>query len=181
MKKFHLAGASLLALGIYSTSASAEFYVGGHLGLSVPEYSDLDNAPAVQVNAGYQLNDFVGFHMSLVYLGRFSYSGSNLDATIENYGLAPAVKGVLPVSDAVSIYGLLGLYASRSEADVELTLLDGVLVTDSDSENSFDAMAGTGVQFRLTEALSVYGEIDYYDLDDDGVFSVGSGLRFRFH
>lgn len=180
MKKVHLVGASLLALGMYSTSAAAEFYVGGHLGLSVPEDSGFDNAPNVQVNGGYQLNDFVGFHMSLIYLGRFSYSGGNLDATIENYGLAPAVKGILPVADAVSIYGLLGLYASRSEADLEVTRFDGTLVTDSDSASNFDAMVGAGVQFRLTEALSVYGEINYYDLDDDGVFSAGAGLRFRF-
>lgn len=189
---------SVLALACLSAGpASAQWmggrmdtnlYIGGNVGQSVFSKT-CDNIPVDcddkdlgwKVFAGYQFHRNIAVEAGYFDLGKASAGGLvggalvSADAKVRGFELVGV--GILPINQAISVFGKLGF--SRSRVSVSGT-------GGSASENSTDFTFGLGGQYLFTPNLGARLEWQRYDgvggnttgKDDIDLFSLG--LLYRF-
>ena len=170
-----------LALALMATTAPAmatnagETYIGG--GFTRTSY-DRPGAPEFNPSAligrlGYYVTDHVAIEGRLGF-GissddndmRFNGARGNAEVDLERLAGAYAI-GHLPVTRAVSVYGLAGF----SYAEAEITASNGAMsVSQTTDDTGFSY--GVGAQAGLTEAVSAYAEWASY-LDEDAYEATG--------
>ena len=170
-----------LALALMTTTAPAmaanagDAYVGGGFTRTgyeqqgAPEF----NPSALIGRLGYYVTDNVAIEGRLGS-GLSSddtdirVNGANINAEVDLKGLAGAYAvGHLPISRAMSVYGLAGF----SYAEAEITTSAGSL-SRSQTTDDTGFSYGVGVQAGLTEAVSGYVEWASY-LDQDAYEATG--------
>lgn len=129
------------------------------------------------VEGGYfDLGQF-GFHTSTVPLGTLSgnirLKGVNLDAV-----------GMLPITDKFSAFGRLGVTHTQANDAFVGTGAVNVLNPNPSSRDT-NLKVGLGLQYALTDALTLRTEIERYRIDDavgnkGDVDLVSVGLVYRF-
>jgi len=127
---------------------------------------------SIMLQAGYDFNQYVGIEGRYWFgldsdstLGRGDLGGNiNADVTVDAWGVY--VKPMYPVSDAFTVYALLG-YAG---ADIEIDANNFTYTTDSVDGFSW----GIGAEYRFTDAVGLF--VDYVSVyDDDEDFIVNGG------
>ncbi|MCD6212690.1 MAG: porin family protein [Sulfurovum sp.] len=127
---------------------------------------------SIMLQAGYDFNQYVGIEGRYWFglesdstLGRGDLGGNiNADVTVDAWGVY--VKPMYPVSDAFTVYALLG-YAG---ADIEIDANNFTYTTDSVDGFSW----GLGAEYRFTDAVGLF--VDYVSVyDDDEDFIVNGG------
>jgi len=127
---------------------------------------------SIMLQAGYDFNQYVGIEGRYWFgldsdstLGRGDLGGNiNADVTVDAWGVY--VKPMYPVSDAFTVYALLG-YAG---ADIEIDANNFTYTTDSVDGFSW----GLGAEYRFTDAVGLF--VDYVSVyDDDEDFYVDGG------
>ena len=206
---------SLLALAgfaaICSTSAMAQeapgFYVGGSLGATRAHFnndaynnlarnngfainsSSVDNtSTGGKLFGGYQLNPNFAVEGGYFDLGRFNYSGVTSGGTYNgntrSHGLNLDLVGTLPLSDRFSVLGRVGAaYAQTRDSSSSTGFAPPV--TANRSLNDTYAKYGVGLQYAITDALSLRGELERYHRVNDqirrgNVDMASIGLVYRF-
>ena len=206
---------SLLALAgfaaICSTSAMAQeapgFYVGGSLGATRAHFnndaynnlarnngfainsSSVDNSSTGgKLFGGYQLNPNFAVEGGYFDLGRFNYSGVTSGGTYNgntrSHGLNLDLVGTLPLSDRFSVLGRVGAaYAKTRDSSSSTGFVPPV--TANRSLNDTHVKYGVGLQYAITDALSLRGELErYYRTNDQirrgNVDMASIGLVYRF-
>lgn len=195
---FYIGGAYSYAK--YSADFVGDGYDDGYYWDESGEYDEDYNALMIQ--AGYQINKYFAiegrFWTSIGdgdrsvkgsryydYDGSYTFneSGSVEDGDFTAYGIY--VKPMYPVTDALTLYGLLG-YGNVTIGDVDGDWLD---------DNDFHW--GAGASYALTENLSVFadyvhlasGTQEFYEegdgwyehyVNDYDVYTVNVGLTYKF-
>lgn len=189
----------LVTFFLINSTATAENYVG--LSYADTQYSE-KGLPNFDLGAavgrfGSKANDYVAVELR-VGVGvsedtvekRVGYNGFSVDAEFELeldkfYGLY--LKGGVPVSYSLYPYVVVGFSDVTLDATFETVIdapFDGynnhkVSETDSLSENDFSY--GVGVDFKLTDRMSLNAEyIKLYEKDDIEISSMSIGLGYSF-
>ena len=205
---------SLLALAgfavICSTSVMAQetpgFYVGSSLGGTRSHFNnDAYNNRAVssgftvnssrvdnkdtggKVFGGYQLNPNFAVEGGYFDLGRHSYSGTTsggaYSGNTRSHGLNLDLVGTLPMTDRLSVLGRIGaIYAKTRDSSSSAFAPPS---TANRSSNDTSMKYGVGLQYAITDALSLRGELERYHRINDpirrgNVDMASIGLVYRF-
>lgn len=153
-----------------------------------PIHND-DRDQGYKLFGGYQYNRYFSVEAGYFDLGRFGYSttttpAGTLSGNIRLKGLNLDAVGTLPITDKFSAFGRLGL--AYAQADDSFVGTGAVNVRNPNpSGRDTNLKVGLGVQYALTDALSVRAEIERYRIDDAvgnrGDIDLASvGLVYRF-
>ena len=133
-------------------------YVGGSLGSTA--ITDLSSKVSYGGYVGYKINDNFAVEAGAQSLGKYTVSGSDVDASAWNV----SVVGTVPVDPKFSVFGRLG-YGSLTATAIGA------------SGDTTSALFGAGVRYHLNQNLAIRGE--YTRLaSDTGTFAVG--LKYGF-
>ena len=142
-----------------------------------------------KIFGGYQINRNFAVEGGYFDLGRLRYtfntvpSGSfNGDSRVR--GLNLDLVGILPVWDRFSVFGRVGANYARTRSSFSGTS-NIALNNFSTRNNETNIKGGLGLQYAITPALSVRGELERYRISDPirnrGHIDMASiGLVYRF-
>ena len=196
---------------VCSTSVMAQeapgFYVGGSVGptrahFNNDAYNNLARNNGFAINSssvdnsstggklfgGYQLNPNFAVEGGYFDLGRFNYSGVTSGGTYNgntrSHGLNLDLVGTLPLSDRFSVLGRVGAAYARTRDSSSSTGF-APPVTANMSRNDTHVKYGVGLQYAITDALSLRGELERYHRVNDqirrgNVDMASIGLVYRF-
>lgn len=149
-----------------------------------------DSDTSLSLTVGYQMTPNFSIEGGYIDLGEFSFDATSngsgwlypagpVNATIETTGLFFDVKGQVPLTEKISLYGKLGLLKWDADVNVSISLGSG-----SESIDDTDTFIGMGGSVILSqdEASTIALNVDYtlYELDDldVDVFSVGIQIGY---
>ena len=206
---------SLLALAglatLCSTSVIAQvspWYIGGSLGSTRANFnneavnnsfigngftvnsSSVDNtSTGAKLFGGYQLNPNFAIEGGYFDLGRFNYSGTTSNGDYFGrsrvHGLNLDLVGTLPLSDRFSVLGRVGAAYSRTADDVAGSGIMAPFINSNRKTNSTNVKYGVGLQYAITDALSLRAELERYRVNDpirnrSNIDMASIGLVYRF-
>jgi OOP family OmpA-OmpF porin len=184
---------SAMTFALPAFAQDARFYVGGSFGeaeangfcddirevvIGVGTVSSCDEKDSAwKVFGGYQFNRNFAIEASYFDYGSVSASGqvvslpTNVSGDLSAFGIAAV--GILPLGNAFSIFGKLGLL--RTEVDVTASVAG---FPGSDSEDETGLHYGVGVMFDIGRNLSIRAEWERNDEVEVDMLSLG--VQFRF-
>ena len=206
---------SLLALAgfaaICSTSVMAQDvlgpYIGGSLGstranfnndainsqftgngFTVNSSSTNNRSSGGKLFGGYQFTPNFALEGGYFDLGRFSYSGTTTGGAYNGdtraNGLNLDLVGTLPLTQQFSVLGRVGAAFTQNRSNFSST---GFVPanTQNRSRNDTSVKFGIGLQYAITEALSLRAELERYRINDpirnrSNVDMASIGLIYRF-
>ena len=206
---------SLLAFAglavVCSTSVIAQdapgWYIGGSLGSTRANFNNdainnqfVANGSAInststnnrstggKLFSGYQFTPNFALEGGYFDLGRFNYSGVTTGGTYNGdtraRGLNLDLVGTLPLSDRFSVLGRVGAaYAQTRDNFASSGFVPAN--TFNRSRNDTNVKFGVGLQYAITEALSLRAELERYRINDpirnrSNVDMASIGLVYRF-
>lgn len=158
-------------------------------GFSSASISDENRDRGYKIYGGYQFNKNFALEGGYFDLGKSGFTASTVPAGtltghIQLRGLNLDAVGILPITDKFSAFGRVGVnYAEASDA---FTGTGSVNVTNPNpSKRDTNLKLGLGLQYALTDALSLRAEVERYRIDDavgnkGDVDLVSVGLVYRF-
>lgn len=161
------AAAGLIAAGASAQSSQPQLYGSASYGLLETEVGSTDfDTPTLNLAFGGKFNPNFALEGRLGF-GVGDDSENGFEVEIEDY-LAIYAKPILPVSDVVSIYALLGL----AETSID---------TNFGDEDDDDFSYGIGISARLNNGIDLFGEyISLYDDDNVEIGGINLGASMRF-
>ena len=195
-----------------STSVMAQqapgFYLGGNVGGTRSDFNNdgINNALVKQgfairststdksdtgykLYGGYQFTPNFALEGGYFDLGRFGYGSTTIPAG--SFSGSTRVKGLnldlvamAPLSDRFSVFGRVGAAYAQSRANFNSTGFVPVNNSNS-SRNDTNLKIGIGLQYAITQALSVRAELERYRINDPirnrGYIDMASvGLLYSF-
>ena len=158
-------------------------------GLATSSISDRDRNHGFKLYGGYQLNRNFAIEGGYFDLGKFGYTATTvpagtLNGDIKVKGLNLDLVGIVPLTEKFSVFGRAGL--NYAKANDTFTSTGAVQVNNPNpSRSGTNYKLGLGVQYALTDALSVRGEAERYRVNDAignrghiDLFSVGLVYSF---
>ena len=104
---------------------------------------------------------------------QFALNGSKVTISGKSIGLAGGFKA--QVSRDTTIFAKLGMH--KWDADVTASA-PGINVSESD--DGTDKFYGFGIDYALTSAVSVRGEFERFEFEDEDVDNIGVSLIAHF-
>ena len=177
MKKLLITILCTISVSAFATDSGA--YVGFNIGFgNVDALSNLDLG--VNVNGGYQFNRYLSLEGDYTYFASADVWGSTSKYTTTGNVtyLLGAVKGTLPLSSKVSLYGKAGLgFAYSATSSV-------VFANGSTTAFTPASLLGVGVQYELKPSLAINLEdMNYINSNINGLGNaslIGVGLSYHF-
>lgn len=166
-KMICFAAAGLIAAGASAQQSQTQLYGSASYGLLETEVGSVDfDTPTLNLAFGGKFNPNFALEGRLGF-GVDEDTESGVEVEIDNF-MAIYAKPMLPVSDVVTLYGLLGL------AETELD-------TSVGSEDDDDISYGVGISARLNNGIDLFGEyVSLYDDDDVEISGINLGASMRF-
>jgi len=163
--------------------AVAESYLGTSLGFSDSNFcDDIDpnfdcdgSGGAAKLFGGYKFNP--GFGLELAYIASMdmSMSMSNSDhysrPHITLTGLNFSAVGFFPVSENTSLTAKAGIFSWETKGS-----FSGYSATETGSDISL----GVGVDFKMSEAFTLRGELDRFKVDNGAATLLSVGVMWSF-
>jgi OOP family OmpA-OmpF porin len=142
----------------------------GTVGLGNASISDANRDNGYKVFGGYQFNRNFAVEGSYFDLGKFGFSATttpagtlNGDISLRGFGLDAVLSA--PLTSKLRVFAKLG--ANYAEARDNFNSTGAVTVLDHNpSKTELNPKIGIGVQYTLTEALSVRAELERYRVND---------------
>ncbi len=158
-------------------------------GLTAGPINNDDQHAAFKLFGGYQFNRNFALEGGYFDLGQFGFSTSTvptgtLNGSINLKGINLDAVGILPMTDKFSAFGRLGV--THTHADDSFVGTGAVQVLNPNpSARSTNLKVGLGLQYAVSDALSLRAEIERYRVDDavgnkGDVDMVSLGLVYRF-
>lgn len=203
---------SLLTLALmaapFAHAESSGWYGGGNIGRAQANIDDaritsdllskgLTAGPVIdnrrdrgfKLYGGYQFNKNLALEGGYFDLGQFGFTtttvpNGTLSGSIKLKGLNLDLVGIVPITDKFSAFGRMGI--TNTHADDAFVGTGAVNVLNPNpSKRSTNLKVGLGLQYAITEALSLRTEIERYRIDDavgnkGDVDLVSLGLVYRF-
>jgi len=158
-------------------------------GLTTSTMSNDERDFAYKIFGGFKLNRNFALEAGYFDLGEFGFKATTsptgtLTGKLKLRGLNFDAVGILPLAERFSAFGRIGLQYAQTKDSFAGT--GSVPVADtSPSKNAANFKAGLGVQYDLSEALGLRGELERYRINDAvgnrGDINMASvGLVFQF-
>ena len=158
-------------------------------GFTTNSISDRDRNTGYKVFGGYQINQNFAVEGGYFDLGKFGYTASTtpagtLSGNMRVSGLSLDLVGSLPLFERFSAFGRVGVNYARTRDNFSGTGALG-LINSNPSANGTNYKLGLGLQYALSEAWSVRGELERLRVKD-GIGNRGDidmasvGLVYRF-
>ena len=171
---------TIIGLFLSAMPVMAEMYVGiggSYVYENFDAGVDFGDGSGINLKAGYVLNDNVAIELSYDYLQDFDYSDAVVSVEADIETLMAAVK--ISTGEELRTYLIGGLGVMRGELTAEAFGL-----RDSASENDLCAKAGAGIDYFVTDEVSVGVEGAYVwgfgDLDGVEYTQVTCGVAYHF-
>ena len=158
-------------------------------GLTTTSIEDNDRDRGYKLFGGYQVNKNFAVEAGYFDLGRFGFVANTtpagtLSGDIKIRGLNLDAVGILPITEKFSTFGRLGVTYARTNGAFAGTGAVNVLNANP-SANDTNLKVGLGVQYAMTDALSLRAEIERYRINDavgnkGDVDMASIGLVYRF-
>jgi OOP family OmpA-OmpF porin len=125
---------------------------------------------AFKVFGGYQFNRNIALEGGYFYLGKNSFSAATVPAgTLAGNNKVQGVNldlvGTLPLSERFSALARIGVQQAWSKSSFSGTGA-GAGVAGSSKRNDTNAKVGLGVQYELSPAMLLRGEVERYRIDN---------------
>jgi len=119
---------------------------------------------------GKQLNRYFALEAGYVDLGKFGFTATtsangNLRGEAGFRGVSLDLAGHLPLTQRLSLLGRVGGQYVRTNTRFDGNVLAGV-TNPSAQESKGGAKAGLGLEYKLSEALALRGEVERYRIND---------------
>ncbi|MEO7744056.1 MAG: outer membrane beta-barrel protein [Usitatibacter sp.] len=163
------------------------------LGFDAATTSFDDKDSAYRIHGGYRFHRNFAVELGYVNLGRYSSRSLVLPTgSLENRfrveGVDVSAVGLLPLNSQFTVYGRVGLFASRTRASYagtgSVVLINGA---SSQRERTQDLTYGVGAMYNFSPRFSLVAEISEYrgvgseltggELD---IRTISAGLVYRF-
>lgn len=158
-------------------------------GLTTTSIEDNDRDRGYKLFGGYQYNKNFAVEAGYFDLGRFGFVANTaptgtLSGTIKIKGLNLDAVGILPITEKFSAFGRIGVTYARTNGSFAGTGAVNVLDPNPNARDT-NLKVGLGVQYAMTDALSLRAEIERYRINDamgnKGDVDLASiGLVYRF-
>lgn len=116
---------------------------------------------AYKLQVGYQFNQNFAVEGGYVDLGKAKYSasftGGNLSTEYKASGLNVAAIGILPVTDAFSVFGKLGVMNAKVDASA-----GGIALGNSASATKISPNWGLGVSYDVNKQFAIRAEFEQF-------------------
>ena len=169
--------------------ANSAWYVGGSLGQSraaiddkrlarsltangatLTSFTTDERERAVKLLVGKQLNQYFALEAGYFDLGKFGFAATtsgngSLLGEAGFRGVNLDLVGQLPLSQRLSLLGRVGAQYARTTTHFSGNRLAGV-TNPNPRENKTNAKAGLGLEYKLSEALALRGEVERYRISD---------------
>lgn len=170
-----------------------QFYVGAGGGYAVEDFqnADLDNSWGVYAKVGYHFHKLLAIQFDYNYLFEFEeedsleLGGSRFDGKVEVEIMTfmLSLKGYFPVDYFIKPYVIAGLGAMYANADIKVSGA-GASADDSEDKTDYCGKIGAGLDFFLSDNISLNFESNYTsgfdDLEDLRYFNFLLGATFHF-
>ncbi len=132
-----------------------------------------DSSMAYKVFAGYEVNDFLSFEVSLLRFDSiYKYYPLNTptqQAVADGHGINAAAALALPISSRFQLKGRAGfLHWSADASDADL------------DDSGTDLSVGLGIEYRFNDALSVHADYDVFQFGEFDTYVGTLSLSYRF-
>lgn len=139
------------------------------LGLNVDELNNDFRSEALRLVAGIKLDQYLAVELHVATGGSDNNGGLGVEL---DYLVGGFLKGIVPMGDRARLFGLLGY------SEVKMT---ASALGESSSGRDDDISFGAGVEFDVSEAVSLTGDVTRYISNSDYDLDAYSiGLRYRF-
>ncbi|MCW8874344.1 MAG: outer membrane beta-barrel protein [Gammaproteobacteria bacterium] len=176
MNKTKLIGAMLLMMGVTGSAlAQNGFYAGASIGqATIDGCSGVTNCDdedtGWKIFGGWEMNQNIAFEAAWVDMGEISGSIGASAVSAEADGWTLAVKGILPLNEQFGVFARVGFIDWEIEGGGALSGVD---------DDGTDLMYGIGAQYMFTDQFGMFGEWEWYDIDDDvDLLSIGVLIKF---
>ncbi len=136
--------------------------------------TDFDNTQGLNLRAGYNINNNLAVEVVYDYLDEFNMDNNVIDATLDIETLMLAVK--LSAGDKIRPYLTGGAGVMQGKLNIS--------TGQSESETDLCAKAGAGIDYKITDDMSLMTEAAYIfgfdDLDDIGYTQITCGVAYHF-
>jgi len=158
-------------------------------GLRINSITEDNRDTGYKVFGGYQFNRNIALEGGYFDLGRFNYGFNttpigSFSGSTRIRGLNLDLVGTLPLSDQFSLFGRVGAAYAQTKANFAST---GAVASNRSDPRRKDTnlKVGVGMQYAITEALSLRAELERYRISDPvrnrGHVDMASlGLVYRF-
>ena len=158
-------------------------------GLTAGGINDINRDLGFKVFGGYQYNKYFAVEGGYFDLGQFGFNTSTIPAgtlsgDIKLKGLNLDAVGILPITEKFSVFGRIGVTHTQANDSFVGTGAVNVLNPNPNSRET-NLKVGLGLQYALTDSLTLRSEIERYRIDDavgnkGDVDLVSVGLVYRF-
>lgn len=140
-------------------------------GQTVTSYSADERDVGYKLFAGKQLNKYFALELSYFDLGEFNYratttGGGVLASQTEYRGGALDLVGQLPLTERLSLLGRAGLQYTKASTSFSGNRLNALGNPNPPNEGRRNAKVGLGIEYKLTEALALRGEVERLRVND---------------
>ena len=120
--------------------------------------------------AGKQLNQYFAVEAGYFDLGKFNFNAATSGGGVLNgeagfRGANLDLVGQLPLSERFSVYARAGMNYAKTSTHFSGNRLFAT-TNPNPSERKLNAKAGLGLEYKLSEALAVRGEVERYRVND---------------
>lgn len=149
------------------------------------------NKLGVEIGAGYRFNRYVGAELAYVDFGKPHYdltrgtTGETSVMYVKNKGVVAAVRGFVPLNDSFTLTGRVGAVFVHTSLDRQSAYPDDAY---TGKDNQVHATFGIGAMYKLTDKLSVTGDINWYpkitktndNATDTNARMMSVGMQYNF-
>ena len=139
-------------------------------GASVTAFSTDERDTGYKLFVGKQLNRYLALELGYFDLGKFSFNSTTSGNGVFNgeagfRGANLDLLAQLPLSDRLSLLGRVGANYAKTSTHFSGNRLNAV-TGPNPSERKLNAKAGLGLEYKLSEALALRGEVERYRVND---------------
>jgi OOP family OmpA-OmpF porin len=159
-------------------------------GASLNSFSKDERDLGFKLFVGKQLNQYFAVEAGYFDLGKFDFAATTsgnglLRGETELRGVNVDLVGQLPLTQRLSLLGRAGLQYARASTHFSGNRLDAVTNPNPPHGGRRGAKVGLGVEYKLSEALALRGEVERYRVNDavgnrGDVDLVSLGLVYKF-
>ncbi|WP_295993626.1 OmpA family protein [Rugamonas sp.] len=125
---------------------------------------------AYKIFVGKQLTRNFALEAGYFDLGQFGFNATStpagtLNGNIKLRGFNADLLGELPITDRFSAYGRVGVNYAKADTSFSGDRLFAV-TSPNQSERKLNGKVGLGLEYKLTQALAVRGEVERYRVND---------------
>jgi OOP family OmpA-OmpF porin len=139
-------------------------------GATVTSFSTDERDTGYKLFVGKQLNRYLALEFGYFDLGKFSFNSTTSGNGVLNgeagfRGVNLDLLAQLPLSERLSLLGRVGANYAKASTHFSGNRLMAVTGPDH-SERKLNAKAGLGLEYKLSEALALRGEVERYRVND---------------